>query len=309
MLMRKDHPGSVGALIEWCAERLDEAGVFCGHGTAGTFDESASLVFHVANLEHDAVGPAAPAGEYDRQYDQPIDRDQFMRVSELLRERIEARVPLPYLLNEAWFAGLKFFVDERVLIPRSPLAELILARFSPWLGDAPVERILEIGTGSGCIAIACARAFPEAEILATDLSPDALDVAAVNVERHGVASQVRLLRADLFDGVKGRFDLIVSNPPYVPEADIEALPPEYGHEPRFALASGPDGLASSRRILQDAAGHLTRDGTLVLEVGSGWPDLEAAFPTAPFVWPEFEHGGEGVALLRARDLEAVHSSG
>lgn len=298
-----EHPGTVGALIDWCAGELDAGGVYCGHGTASTIDESASLVYHVAGLEHDALNHNVRAAHYAL----PIDAKQFEQVHELLRRRIDRRIPTPYLLNEAWFAGLKFYVDERVLIPRSPFAELIVARFEPWLGHTPVRRILEIGTGSACIAIACATAFPDSTVVATDVSDAALEVAAINVARHGFNDRITLLQADVFDGVSGYFDLIVSNPPYVPEAEMESLPAEYLHEPSIALASGPDGLASARRILQDAAGHLESGGMLAVEVGAGWRDLEAALPRLPFVWPALERGGEGIALIRATDLAGAQS--
>jgi len=285
--------GTVGDLIEHCATELERAGAVFGHGTDNAVDEAASLVFHLTGLAHDADPPP---------YAEPVDAAVGERAQYLLQQRIDQRVPMPYLLHEAWFAGLSFYVDERVLIPRSPFAELIALRFEPWLDPDGIERILEIGTGSGCIAIACASAFPAAEVVATDLSPDALDVAALNVERHGLGDRVRLLQADLFDGVDGRFDLIASNPPYVPVDDVAALAAEYAHEPALALGSGADGLASTRGILQDAARHLTPAGLLAVEVGLGAEALEAAFPRLPFVWPEFERGGEGIALLGAADL-------
>jgi ribosomal protein L3 glutamine methyltransferase len=211
---------------------------------------------------------------------------------------------LPYLTGEAWFAGLAFFVDERVLVPRSPFAELIASRFEPWLDPAGVRHILEIGTGSGCIAVALALAFPASRVVATDISADALAVAAVNVNRHAVADRVELVRADLYAGLRGRFDLIVSNPPYVPEDDVGTFPPEYGHEPRLALASGSDGMETPAGILQHAARFLTPHGWLALEVGAGAGVLEARFPTVPFVWPELLHGGDGIALVSAADLRA-----
>jgi len=287
---------TIGQLIESCAGELERAGVFFGHGTDNAVDEAASLVYHVAGLAHDADGPAP--------YDQAAAPAVRGRVLELLATRIAARVPMPYLLNEAWFAGLPFYVDKRVLIPRSPFAELVGKRFEPWLDPDAVKRILEIGTGSGCIAIACALAMPDAHVVATDLSAEALEVARINVERHGLGDRVRLLRADLFDGVAGEFDLIVSNPPYVPIAEVAALPPEYAHEPAPALGSGSDGLESTRHILQDAPRHLAPHGWLAIEVGCGWPALEAAFPGLPFIWPEFESGGEGIALIGAADLGA-----
>jgi ribosomal protein L3 glutamine methyltransferase len=288
---------TIGELIERVADQFDAAGVFFGHGTDNAVDEAASLVFHVAGLAHADAGPQT--------YGLAPSTAVFERVSELAAARIAKRVPLPYLLREAWFSGLPFYVDERVLVPRSPFAELIHTRFEPWLEPGRVSRILEIGTGSGCIAVACAVAFPDAQVVATDLSADALAVARINVERHGLARQICLLEADLFAGVEGRFDLIVSNPPYVPEAEVLGLPAEYVHEPALALGSGTDGLESTRRILQDAHRHLEPEGLLAVEVGCGWSQLEAAFPDLPFVWPEFESGGEGIALLRAGELKNI----
>lgn len=288
---------TIGELIERVADQFDAAGVFFGHGTDNAVDEAASLVFHVAGLAHADAGPQT--------YGLAPSTAVFERVSELAGARIADRVPLPYLLREAWFSGLPFYVDERVLVPRSPFAELIHTRFEPWLEPGRVSRILEIGTGSGCIAVACAVAFPDAQVVATDLSADALAVARINVERHGLARQICLLEADLFAGVEGQFDLIVSNPPYVPEAEVLGLPAEYVHEPALALGSGTDGLESTRRILQDAPRHLEPEGLLAVEVGCGWSQLEAAFPDLPFVWPEFESGGEGIALLRAGELKNI----
>jgi ribosomal protein L3 glutamine methyltransferase len=288
----KKCPDYVGDLIDWCAGRLRRGGVFCGHGTASYRDEAASLIYHVAGLSH-----------ADQQsYTRLVDTRQMERIHELLRRRIELRVPLAYLLQEAWFAGSRFFVDERVLVPRSPFAELIQANFEPWIGHGEVRRILEIGTGSGCIAIACALAFPDSQIVATDVSAAALEVARINVRQYSLDSRLQLLQADLFDGVDGRFDLIISNPPYVPEADVASLPAEYRHEPVLALASGPDGLESARLILQDAADYLTDDGILALEVGAGRDALEMTFPRLPFIWPELESGGEGIAFIYADAL-------
>lgn len=302
MVMQIEQPGTVGALIRWCADALDQAGVVYGHGTANSVDEAASLVYHVTGLVHPESNDSAP----DAVYALPIAADQFRRTAELLRIRIEQRVPLPYLTHESRFAGLNFFVDERVLIPRSPFAELIVTGFEPWLDRGSVHRIAEIGTGSGCIAIACALEFPHSWVVATDVSRPALEVARINLARHRVEERVRLVQTDLFRGLSGRFDLIVSNPPYVPQADVVSLPREYHHEPDLALVSGLDGLSSARRILQDAAQYLTDEGVLAIEVGAGWRDLEAAFPRLAFIWPELERGGEGIALIGVEDLRRVH---
>lgn len=286
---------TVGGLIRECAARLDQAQVFFGHGTETARDEAAALVFHVLGLDHaDAV----------RAYRRPVSGSDRRTIEALLELRISTRRPLPYLTNEAWFAGLPFHVDERVLIPRSPFAELIASRFEPWLEPSGVRRILEIGTGSGCIAVALALAFPDSRVVATDISADALAVAGMNVARHGVQDRIELVQADLFAGLEGQFDLIVTNPPYVPEADVTAFPPEYRHEPRRALVSGPDGMETPARILHDAGRFLTPGGLLALEVGAGLGRLEARFPTVPFLWPELLNGGEGIALVSAADLRA-----
>jgi ribosomal protein L3 glutamine methyltransferase len=286
-------PGTLDAALEYCEQALESGGVYCGHGTDNYRDEAAALVFSVLGLSHGAssVSSKQPVSDADRR-----------RLTEFLRRRIDERIPTPYLTGEAWFAGLAYRIDQRVLIPRSPFAELIQTRFQPWLDPTRIARILEIGTGSGCIAVACAKAFPLAEVVATDISAGALAVADANIRRHGVEDRVRLLCADLFAGLHERFDLIISNPPYVPRGDLEALPAEYHHEPGVALFSGADGLESPRRILQDAPRYLADHGTLALEVGAGWVALESAFPHLPFVWPDLALGGEGIALIGAADL-------
>jgi ribosomal protein L3 glutamine methyltransferase len=252
-------------------------------------------VFHVCGIDYPIPDDA---------YAQLVTKQQLQRIDELLTRRVTERQPLPYLLNEAWFAGLKFFVDERVLIPRSPFAELIADGFQPWLGDIEPRRILEIGTGSGCIAIACALAFPDAEVVATEISPDALAVARENVARHQLEDRVQLLEADLFNGVTGKFDLIVTNPPYVPVEAVNNLPEEYNHEPVLALESGSDGLDAARGILRESAKHMPSHGILFLEVGAQWEALDSACPELPFMWLEFEHGGEGIAMIAAQSLSS-----
>ena len=287
---------SVAGLITVCARRLDDAGVFFGHGTENARDEAAALVFHVLGLDHANARQA---------YGLRVSTEQRLRVEELLAARVSSRQPLPYLTGEAWFAGLAFCVDERVLIPRSPFAELIAQRFEPWLDPGSVRRILDIGTGSGCIAVALALAFPDSSVVATDISPDALAVARRNVQRYNLAARVELVQADVFAGLDGTFDLIVSNPPYVPEGDVAAFPPEYGHEPLMALESGVDGMATPARILHHAARFLTPRGWLALEVGAGVAVLEARFPKVPFIWPELVNGGDGIALVSAAELGAA----
>ena len=273
---------TIGTQIAACAKRLEAAGLWYGHGTDNALDEAAVLVLAACGIAPDLPDPVI--------FDQPLSVDAAERLERFVEQRIAQRKPAAYIVGEAWFAGRRFIVDERVLIPRSPFAELIDERFEPWLRPGPVRRILEVGTGSGCIAIAAALAFPEARVVATDLSADALAVAALNRRLHGLEGRVMLVRANLLAGLCGPFDLVLSNPPYVPEAECARLPAEYGHEPGLGLYSGADGLDCARRILQDAASCMAGDGLLALEVGAGWADLERAAPNLPITWPEFERG-------------------
>jgi ribosomal protein L3 glutamine methyltransferase len=251
-------------------------------------------VFHVLDLDHAQAETA-----YARK---PSPRD-VERVLAIFAERIERRVPAAYLMRRMWFAGLEFEVDERVIVPRSPFAELINAGFRPWIEPGRVHRILDIGTGSGCIAIACAVAFPQAQVDAVDVSPQALEVAGRNVARHHVGDRLRLLQGSVFEPLGAqRYDLIVSNPPYVSDAEMQALPDEYRHEPDLALRAGSDGLDVVRRILAGAKQHLETGGVLFVEVGDSDERLQQAFPRLPFTWLEFEHGGGGVFMLRDSEL-------
>jgi ribosomal protein L3 glutamine methyltransferase len=297
MTDREAQTVTVEQLIRSIADRFAAADLSFGHGTEDALDEAAWLVFAHLGLSHDD----APAV-----YSNAVEPEQIAAVEALVERRIVDHVPVGYLVNEAWFAGLPFYVDERVLIPRSPIAELILDRFQPWLQPDSVSSIADLGTGSGCIAIALARAFPDATVDAVDISNDALDVAAINVEKHAVGDRVRLVRSNFFDKLQGRtYDLIVSNPPYVDRVDMDALPNEYRHEPKLGLAAGDDGLDSINLILHDASRFLSEDGILVCEVGNSQAALEKAYPDLAFVWLTFEHGGQGVFLLTSGDLQSV----
>jgi ribosomal protein L3 glutamine methyltransferase len=285
---------TVADLIRFGAAEFERAGLAFGHGTGDSVDDAAALVFHVLDLDHAQAETA-----YARK---PSPRD-VERVLAIFAERIERRVPAAYLMRRMWFAGLEFEVDERVIVPRSPFAELINAGFRPWIEPGRVHRILDIGTGSGCIAIACAVAFPQAQVDAVDVSPQALEVAGRNVARHQVGDRLRLLQGSVFEPLGAqRYDLIVSNPPYVSDAEMQALPDEYRHEPDLALRAGSDGLDVVRRILAGAKQYLAPGGVLFVEVGDSDERLQQAFPRLPFTWLEFEHGGGGVFMLRDSEL-------
>lgn len=293
-------PSTVSQLISFAAERFAVAELWFGHGTDNAVDEAAELVFFAAGLRHDQA---------DEVYGQVLKPKQRAAALELIERRIRERVPAAYLTHRMWFAGHEFYVDERVLVPRSPIAELIEARFSPWIEASKVQRVLDIGTGSGCIAIATALALPKAKVDAADISSDALAVTRMNIERHSVQRRVRAVQSDVFDGLKGeRYEVIVSNPPYVGDEEMAGLPEEYRREPSTGLHGGRDGLDIVHRILDQAAAHLQPHGILIVEVGNSEEALVAARPRLPFTWLEFERGGGGVFVLTREQLAARGSA-
>ncbi len=276
---------TLGELVRDAARQLRRAPLHYGHGTTNAHDEAAFLVLRGLGLPF-----AAPA-------DRTVTAKELRRVKGLLRRRIVERVPVPYLLNEAWLADEAFYVDRRVIIPRSHIAGLLQERLQPWL-RCPARRVLDLCTGTGCLAVLAAKAFPGARVDAVDLSAAALAVADRNRTRHRLRARVRLVRSDLFEGLgQRRYDLIVTNPPYVGARAMRALPREYRHEPRLALAGGADGLALVRRTLRQAGAHLAPRGLLVCEVGGGRRLLERAYPRTPFAWP-----ADQVFVLSREDL-------
>ncbi|STX52276.1 adenine specific methylase [Legionella busanensis] len=274
--------------------------LYYGHGTDNAWDDIRSLILGSLSL--------------------PFDIDNFLLQTRLtpsekqflanqLEKRIKDRIPVPYLTKQAFFCGLPFYVDERVLIPRSPIAELIERQFSPWVDPNRVERILDLCTGSGCIAIACSYAFPDAFVDATDISHEALEVARINCQRHQLEDVVNLIKSDCWHNLgEKRYDIIVSNPPYVGDAEMLTLPREYLHEPDMALRTEQNGLAIVKKILAEAHNYLTKEGVLIVEVGNSEEELISAYPDLSFTWLDFERGGQGIFLLTAQQLKDYFKS-
>ncbi|MBU0539596.1 MAG: 50S ribosomal protein L3 N(5)-glutamine methyltransferase [Gammaproteobacteria bacterium] len=280
--------------LRWGVSEFGRAGLFFGHGTDNAYDEARVLVSHVLNLPFDFEPDLLDARLV------MFEREAILG---LLKRRIDERVPAAYLTKEAWFGGLSFYVDERVLVPRSPIAELIAQDFEPWLSGTYPQRILDLCTGSGCIGIACAYQFEDASVDLADISLDAINVADINIARHELSDRVRAVQSDVFEWLEGeRYDLIVSNPPYVDAEDLADMPAEYHREPALGLASGPDGLDITRQILRNAAKYLNTGGVIVVEVGNSCVALDEAFPTVPFMWLEFERGGHGVFVMTKEQL-------
>jgi len=291
---------NINTVLEESANALDTANVCHGHGIDNAWDEAVAIVFHVMGLAFDSDQSVL---EY------PVDQWQQQKIKALLKKRIEQHVPTAYLTQQAWFMGLPFYVDERVLIPRSPFAEWLDKRFEPWLDPHRVKRILEIGTGSGCMAIAASYVFPDAIIDAIDLSADALEVAQQNITQHQVGDRVRLEHGSCFAShlAEQQYDLIISNPPYVCQEEINELPEEYLHEPvKTALYADNEGMAIVDTILEKAAGYMSAHAILVVEVGYSDEILMTHYPRVPFTWLECEFGGQGLFLLTREQLEQYY---
>ena len=281
--------------LRFAVSRFNEAGLFFGHGSDNAFDEAAYLILHTLHLPLDRLEPFLDAS---------LTHGESEEVQAAIERRVRERIPAAYLTHEAWLGEHRFYVDERVIVPRSFIAELLREQLAPWVEEPDeVTRALDLCTGSGCLAILAALAFPNAEVDAVDLSKAALDVAARNVADYGLTDRVELVESDLFAALDGRhYDVILSNPPYVNAESVAALPPEYQAEPALALGSGEDGLDATRQILAAAKAHLNPGGLLVVEIGHNRDALEAAYPTLPFTWLDTESGDQFVFMLRREDL-------
>jgi len=287
---------TTGDFVRFAASQFNQADLYFGHGTNNAWDEAITLTMFALHL---------PEHLFDQVFGCQLTEDEKTNVLSLIEQRITQEIPAAYLTNQAVFANLPFYVDQRVLVPRSPIGELIENRFAQLIDDAhSPKRILDLCTGSGCIAIACAYAFPDSEVDAVDLSIDALNVAHINIENHGLSEQVIPIQSDVFSGVEGQvYDLIVTNPPYVDQDDVDALPQEYLHEPEMGLGSGDDGLNIVRKILAQSTNHLSENGILICEVGNSQIHVSSVYPEVPFKWLTFERGGHGVFMLTKAQLD------
>ena len=281
--------------LRFAVSRFNEAKLFFGHGSNDAFDEAAYLILHTLHLPLDRLEPFLDAA---------LTHNELLEVLNIIEKRVEERVPAAYLTHQAFLGDFGFYVDERVIVPRSFIAELLRERLVPWIAEPEeISSVLDLCTGSGCLAILAAHAFENALVDAVDLSPDALDVARRNVDDYELEEQIELIESDLFARLNSRkYDLIISNPPYVDAPSVAELPQEYLHEPKLALGSGEDGLDATRVILEQAAAHLNPDGLLVVEIGHNRDALEAAYPDLPFTWLEVSAGDAFVFMLRREDL-------
>jgi len=291
----KTQLSTVRDLMRFAVSRFNEAGLSFGHGTQNAYDEAAYLILHTLHLPLDTLDPFMDAR---------LTTSELVNMLSILERRVKDRVPSPYLTHEAWLGDFRFYVDERVIVPRSFIAELLRDQLSPWIEDPnAVTHALDLCTGSGCLAIIMAHAFPEAQIDAVDISPDALDVARRNISDYTLETRVHPIESDLFKSLEGKqYDLIISNPPYVDAPSVAALPREYLHEPKLALGSGEDGLDATRVILQEAPKHLNPGGLLVVEIGHNRDAVELAFPNIEFTWLNTSAGDEFVFLLTREQL-------
>ena len=290
---------SISELINQIAEEFSQADLYYGHGTANELDEAAWAVHHVLNI---------PFGCPEETYQELVSDKAYKQVQSLTKQRIESRKPMAYLTNKMWFADIEFYVDERTLVPRSPLAELIQTDFAPWVDMSQVTKALDLCTGSGCIGLALATYFPKVQVICSDISKEALEVADINRKALGLEDRVELVESDLYKNLGNKkFDLILSNPPYVAQTVVDALPAEYQQEPDLGLASGEDGLKHVEIILREATQYLTENGILIVEVGLSEEALCLAHPQLAFIWLDFERGGEGVFMLTAKTLQEYFS--
>lgn len=293
-------PATINECIEYGATLFEQAQLFFGHGTDNAADEALWLTFHALGLSFES-----DADILNRQ----VTPSEWLSIEALYLRRVNERIPAAYIVGEAWFCGYIFTVNEHVLVPRSPIAELILSGYQPWLpavdassSTSPLQ-VLDMCTGSGCIGIATALTFPSAQVDLCDISLEALQVAEENIKRHQVRDRVTTLESDVFDAIPEKpYHLIVANPPYVDKADIDSMPAEYQSEPAIALGSGDDGLDVTRRLLRQAANYLSDKGVLIVEVGNSWEHVETAFPQVPFMWLSFESGGHGVFVITKQEL-------
>ncbi|MDE0310330.1 MAG: 50S ribosomal protein L3 N(5)-glutamine methyltransferase [Acidiferrobacterales bacterium] len=292
-------PTTISDHVEWALARLEQSDSFFGHGCDNARDEAIWVTLHVTGLiDH----------EYEDVCHKKVSREHSSAIQALIHARINLRKPLAYLIREAWFAGHAFYIDERVIVPRSHFGDLIQDGFAPWISPQSVRHVLDLCTGSGCIGIAMALKYPDVIVDAVDIDPDALDVARINVSRFGVDKRVRLVESDLFERLeRNRYDLIVCNPPYVSSTDADDLPAEYHHEPRLALEAADEGLKIVKKILCQAIRHLSDNGHLLIELGGSAQTLESQFPDIPFLWLTSRSGESVVLLISAEQLKVYES--